>query len=66
MQDIYCDPSVKQNWDVTVAITAAVAPSLRAFVQICSNDPNLPDNVVDAARQSVQSYLPDTILLTRT
>ena len=65
MQDIKCDCGVTQNWDVTVAITAAVAPSSRAFVQICSNDVNLPDNVVEVARQSVHSFLPDTVLLTR-
>lgn len=64
MQDIHCDPGIP-NYDVTVVITAAVAPSSRAFVQICSNDVNLPHPVVEVVRQSVHSFLPDTVLLTR-
>ena len=65
MQDIHCDPCIHPHWDVTVVITAAVVPSSRAFVQICSNDVNLSDHVVEVVRQSVHSFLPDTVLLTR-
>ena len=61
------DPHITQNWDVTVAVTGAgaVAPSSTAIVQFSSNDVKLPAIVVDVARKSVHSYLPNTQLLTR-
>ena len=59
------DCRITQIWDVTVAISGAVAPSSTAIVQFCSNDVQLPDIVVDVARKSVHSSLPNTRLLTR-
>ena len=65
MQDFKRDPRITQNWDVTVVISGAVAPSSTAIVQFCSNDEKLPKHVVDVARKSVRLCLPKTRLLTR-